>query len=174
MTRMLQIRKTMATLCLAVSMQVQVSPAAALDAATNEVVLIVSGNISVTNGPDIAQFDVKMLKQMDPVSFETSTIWTEGVQTFTGVELANLLEQLGVRGGLLRASAVNDYVVDIPVSDAVEGGPIIAYLHNGETMSLREKGPLWIVYPYDSSDAYQSELIYSRSIWQLDRIEVLP
>jgi hypothetical protein len=39
-------------------------------------------------------------------------------------------------------------------------------------MSLREKGPLWIIYPFDSSPEYQTELIYSRSIWQLNRIEV--
>ncbi len=43
---------------------------------------------------------------------------------------------------------------------------------NGETMPVRRKGPLWIVYPYDSDEAYRSEAIYSRSIWQLDRIEV--
>ena len=40
-------------------------------------------------------------------------------------------------------------------------------------MTLRDKGPLWLVYPYDADTAYQSEVIYARSVWQLDRIEVL-
>jgi hypothetical protein len=40
-------------------------------------------------------------------------------------------------------------------------------------MSVRDKGPLWVVYPFDDVPAYQSETIYSRSIWQLDRIEVV-
>jgi hypothetical protein len=88
------------------------------------------------------------------------------------VELDDLLDAIGAEGETLRAIAANDYAVDIPVADAVDGGPIIAYLRNGEAMSLREKGPLWIVYPFDSSPEYQSELIYSRSIWQLNRIEV--
>ncbi|MDP5360810.1 MAG: oxidoreductase, partial [Paracoccaceae bacterium] len=35
------------------------------------------------------------------------------------------------------------------------------------------KGPLWVVYPYDMSADYRSEVIYYRSIWQLDRIEVV-
>ncbi|MEC8574513.1 MAG: oxidoreductase, partial [Pseudomonadota bacterium] len=39
-------------------------------------------------------------------------------------------------------------------------------------MSLRDKGPLWIVYPFDSDPAYQTEAIYSRSIWQLEEITV--
>ena len=56
----------------------------------------------------------------------------------------------------------------------MEGGPIIAYMMNGEEMSVRNKGPLWLVYPYDLNHEYRSEVIYSRSIWQLDRIDVLP
>ena len=151
-----------------------VTPAHALDAATGNVILTVSGRISETNNDDVAEFDLDLLDHIKTVTFETSTIWTEGVQTFTGVELAALLEVLGVESGQLRATAVNDYAVDIPVSDAVVDGPIIAFMRNGETMSLRDKGPLWIVYPYDQSVQYQSELIYSRSIWQLDRIEVIP
>jgi hypothetical protein len=31
-----------------------------------------------------------------------------------------------------------------------------------------------VVYPYDMSTVYQSEVVYTRSVWQLDRIEVLP
>ena len=51
-----------------------------------------------------------------------------------------------------------------------DGGPIIAYERNGKEMSVRSKGPLWIVYPYDSNPSYKTEAIYSRSIWQLEGI----
>ena len=51
---------------------------------------------------------------------------------------------------------------------------VLAFLRNGDEMSVRDKGPLWVVYPYDSTPEYQSELIYSRSVWQLARIEVQP
>jgi hypothetical protein len=50
---------------------------------------------------------------------------------------------------------------------------MIAFRMNGAPMSVRDKGPLWIVYPYDSDPRFQTEIIYSRSIWQLDRLEVL-
>ena len=72
---------------------------------------------------------------------------------------------------MLRATAINNYAIEIPVSDAVNEGPIIAYLMDGKKMSVRDKGPLWIVYPYDANPDYRSEVVYSRSIWQLDRIE---
>jgi len=128
--------------------------------------------LTVTYGADVVTFDQDALEELGAVTFETETIWTEGVQTFTGVLLETLVAEFPIDDGMLIASAINDYSVEIPVSDAVEGGPIVAYLHNGEQMSVRDKGPLWIVYPYDSTPDYQAELIYSRSIWQLDRIEM--
>ncbi|MGV8984780.1 MAG: molybdopterin-dependent oxidoreductase [Cypionkella sp.] len=131
--------------------------------------------------------------QAQPVStFKTSTIWTPGPQTFQGVSLKALLETLNVTDAsndatvidattkeataieatAIEATAINDYSVTIPLSDATLDGPIIAYFANGAPMSRRGKGPLWIVYPYDSDLKYQTETIYSRSIWQLDRLSV--
>ena len=149
------------------------STAEELGQPTGTVILTVSGAISQHNSDDAAVFDFEMLSAMPAASFETTTIWTEGGQTFTGVPLTTLLDNVGAEGLRLLASAINDYQVEIPVSDAAEDGPIVAYLRNGEPMSVRNKGPLWIVYPYDLNKDYQSETIYSRSIWQLDRIEVV-
>jgi len=114
------------------------------------------------------------LEAMETVSFETSTIWTDGVQSFTGVPLSAIAASLGVRNGTLLASAVNDYTIEFPVVDAMQDGPVIAFLRNGAPMSVRNKGPLWLVYPFDSDPAFQTELAYSRSIWQMDRLAWQP
>jgi hypothetical protein len=141
----------------------------------DEVLLTVSGAIAETNTEaGEAVFDRAMLEALDPVIIETSTIWTDGVQRFRGVPLVTLLDRLGAEGTILRALALNDYAIEIPVSDAVEGGPIIAFERNDEPMSVRDKGPLWVIYPYDVVPEYKSERIYARSIWQLVSIEVLP
>ena len=144
-----------------------------LGMAQGDVLLTVSGAIETTNADGMAQFDLEMLEALDATVIDTSTIWSDGTQSFQGVSLDVLVDRLGLTGETLRATAINDYAVDIPISDAVEGGPIIAYRLNGDTLSVRDKGPLWIVYPYDSDASYRSEVIYSRSIWQLDRIVVL-
>jgi hypothetical protein len=78
-----------------------------------------------------------------------------------------------LQNGHFFASAINDYSVEIPLSDAVKGGPIIAYSIDGKEMSLRDKGPLWVIYPYDSNSDFRSEVVYLRSIWQLDRLEAV-
>jgi len=144
-----------------------------LPAPAGEVVLSVSGNVEMTNVGQTATLDLEMLEAMDTTMIETSTIWTDGTQVFQGVSLKTLVEELGIEGTMLRASAINDYTVEVPLSDAVEGGALVAYRLNGETMSVRDKGPLWIIYPYDSDADYRTEVIYSRSIWQLDRIEAI-
>jgi hypothetical protein len=130
--------------------------------------------LSVTdaNGAELKSYDLAALKALGTASFETTTIWTEGKQRFTGVPLTALFKDIGVTQGEVNAIAVNDYSVPIPVTDAVEGGPLLAFEVNGAAMSVRDKGPLWIVYPYDSKTDYQSETIYSRSIWQLNRLQL--
>lgn len=135
--------------------------------------LVVSGAISNTNVGETASFDFDMLEDLDTVTFTTKTIWTDGDQTFTGVQLSDLMELVGAEGDVIKATAINDYAVDIPREDWVDDGPIVAFLNNGETMPVRQKGPLWIVYPFDQNPEYQTEQIYSRAIWQLDRIIVL-
>jgi hypothetical protein len=139
---------------------------------TGEVVLTMTGPLEKTNGDGVARFDMAMLRALPVIEFATSTVWTEGVHTFTGVALRDLLDAVGATGDRIRAVALNDYAVEIPVSDDSEGGPILAYTIDGELMSVREQGPLWIVYPFDSNPAYRTETTYARSIWQLDRIAV--
>lgn len=144
-----------------------------LAAPNGDVILTVSGALTTTNVDGTAQFDLEMLEALDATTFDTATIWTEGVHSFTGVSLKVLADRLGLEGETLRARAINDYAIEIPTTDAVEGGPIIAYRIDGKTMSVRDKGPLWVIYPYDASADYRTEVIYSRSIWQLDRIEAV-
>lgn len=135
------------------------------------VILTVTGDVAQANSDLGAQFDLAMLQAMETVEFQTSTIWTDGPQVFRGVPLARLIEAVGAEGSVIAASALNDYTVEIPLADAVEGGPILAFEQNGKALSVRDKGPLWLVYPYDANREYQSEVIYARSIWQVKRLE---
>ena len=125
-------------------------------------------------GPDGTQtYDQTALQAFGPVSFATSTIWTEGQPTFTGVPLQTILTDAGIDQGTVSAVAINDYAVQIPVDEVTADYPIVAFQQDGQAMSVRDKGPLWVIYPYDSDPALQSEVTYARSIWQLVRIEAV-
>lgn len=153
----------------AVCLSVTLALAANLPAPSGEPLLTVRG-ANVANGA--AVFDRAMIEAMPATRITTKTIWTEGEQTFTGVTLKSLLEAVGAEGTTVRAIALNDYSVEIPMEEAMSGAPIVAYRQNGRLMPVRNKGPLWIIYPYDSSPRYRSEVIYSRSIWQLTTLAV--
>lgn len=143
-------------------------------APTGTVLLTISGDLDhqtagATNGA--VTLDLDILKSLDTKTFTTSTIWVEGDVEFTGVRLRDVLDYAGANGATIGAIASNDYKVEIPADGISADAPIVAYLMNGDEMSARGKGPLWIVYPYDADAKYRTEVIYSRSIWQLDRIE---
>ncbi|MFN7267824.1 MAG: molybdopterin-dependent oxidoreductase [Cereibacter sp.] len=143
-----------------------------LPAPQGDVILTVSGAITNTNDDGTARFDMALLDSLPQHSFATSTIWTEGVDTYEGVLLTDLLDALGATGPNLLAKALNDYEISFPVADATAEGPLLAYRTNGEPMSVREKGPIWLIFPYDDVEAFRTEQTYARSIWQLDRIVI--
>ena len=125
-----------------------------------------------SNGDGLARFDMALLDGLPRHSFATSTIWTEGVNTYEGVLLTDLLAAVGATGTNILAKALNDYEITFPVAEATVEGPLLAYRTNGEPMSVREKGPIWVIFPFDAVEAFRTEQTYARSIWQLDRIAV--
>ncbi len=138
-----------------------------------EILLTISGELAVRNSERGVQLDQQMLSRLPNQRYETTTIWTKGEQTFTGIMLKELLSWLGAKGSAIRLIALNDYAVTVPLDEIYDEAPLIAYLTNGEAMSVREKGPIWVVYPYDSSDRWRQQTSYARSVWQLSRIEVI-
>lgn len=114
------------------------------------------------------------LDEMDQVEFKTSTIWTDAEVSFSGVPLEAILEFAGAKGSSLELVALNNYSIEIPIAELEDQMPIVATRLDGAFMSVRDKGPFWLVYNYDSDKKFQTEVIYSRSIWQLNRLVVAP
>lgn len=128
------------------------------------------------NGPSVEAPLALTLEELDAlpqVSFTTSTIWTDGDVVFSGVPLKVLLADVKGDGTAVEMVALNDYKVAMPLSQIEDGAPIVATRMNGEVMSVRDKGPFWVVFPYDADAKYQTETFYSYSIWQLNRLAVV-
>lgn len=147
---------------------------APLAAPEGAVLLTVSGRIGVTNVDGAAAFDRAALDALPQHAMTTGTAWTKGVSRFRGVPLRALLDRIGApREGMLRLTALNDYTVEMPIEQITDVAPLLALDRDGSEMSVRDKGPIWLIYPYDSSPKWRSETMLSRSIWHLRLIEVL-
>lgn len=146
--------------------------ALALEAPKGRVILTVSGNITETNSDQGALFDREMLLELGVDSMDTGTPWTEGVNTFSGPRLAALLDTVGAKGESLSVTALNDYSANLPVQDAYDHNIMLVMDVNGKKMSVRDKGPIFVLYPFADDPSLNNEVIHNRSVWQVKAITV--
>lgn len=143
-----------------------------LAAPEGAVILTLTGEISRTNAPGAARFDRAMLEALGMETLVSHTNWETGPQTFEGVPVEAVLEAAGAHGSRAYCVALNDYVVEIPLSDFTDYRVLLALKMNGAYIRIRDKGPLWIVYPRDQHPELDRPEIWRRWIWQLERIEI--
>lgn len=144
----------------------------ALEQPTERIILTVSGSITNTNRADSALFDRKMLSQLPQKSITTRTPWSEGKHTYTGFSPEEFFKLIGIQGDNLSLTALNDYTVEIPVVDFVSVGAIFATHMDGVPMTIRNKGPIMVIYPFDDNPKLKIETYFGRSIWQVTEMTV--
>lgn len=136
------------------------------------VILTVSGDIANTNNAGQADFDLPMLHALGLQSLSTTTSWTDGTQNFSGIWMRTVLEAVGARGKTVEAVALNDYTYEIEIEDFSHYPVLLATKLNGNILKIRDKGPLWIVYPLDRFSETEKTIIERRMVWQLRRLIV--
>lgn len=146
--------------------------AQALDAPAERPILTISGKIGVKNAGDKARFDMKMIEALPQHSFTTRTPWYDKPVKFTGPLLSDVLAAVKASGTTVSAVAINDYKITIPMADVQKYKVIMARLLDDQPMPVREKGPLFVIYPFDSDAELRTSTYYERSIWQLKALEV--
>lgn len=137
-------------------------------APSNKPILTISGKVT----GDVVEFDREKLEALGMVAIETNTPWYKGAVKFEGVPLDKLMQSVGANGEKVVALALNDYSTEIPIEDFAKHKAILALKRDGEYMPVRDKGPLFIVYPYDQNPELRSQKYYSRSAWQVSRLVV--
>jgi hypothetical protein len=146
--------------------------AGSLPAPAEKPILTISGKISTTNKDGKAQFDRPMLEALGMTTVETTTPWYDGSVKFEGVRLDKLMDLVGASGERAVVVALNDYTSEIPLADFSKYKVILALKRNGEYMPVRDKGPLFIIYPFDSQPELKNSTYYGRSVWQVSTIDV--
>ncbi len=141
--------------------------AAALAAPTERAILTVSGKIRNFNKDDTALFDRPMLEALGMTGFETMTPWYDKKVHFEGPLMTSVMEAVGAFGDSVVATALNDYSTEIPVSDFAQYKTILALKRDGTYLTVRDKGPLFVVYPYDSNPELKQQKYFGRSAWQV-------
>lgn len=139
---------------------------------TGDIILTITGNISNTNAEGAANFDLDMLHALGLKTVRTLTSWTDGTQEFDGVLMRDVLAAVGAEGDAVEAVALNDYSFKIDTEDFEQYPVLLATTLNGQRLRVRDKGPLWIIYPRDDFIELQSQATDLKMVWQLRRLIV--
>jgi hypothetical protein len=104
----------------------------------------------------------------------TENEFANGKIAYRGPLVRDVLAQLGLDGvQQVRLIAANDYFVDIPTEDFRAYNAILAMEADGKPLSRRDKGPLWLMYPFSDHAELNDSIYMRRLIWQVVRIEAL-
>lgn len=168
----------MKTLLMAALMLFQFAWASAAFAACSlpqpegDIVLTVEGQVQKCNSGLEARFDLPMLEALPKTQVRTQNPWEQGIVTYEGVLFRDLLDYVQANGTSLSITALNDFRATMDVSDTRSIDVLLAYKRNGEYMPVREKGPLFVVFPFTDNPALSGEFRFAQSVWQVARITV--
>ncbi|USD34806.1 MULTISPECIES: hypothetical protein [Vibrio] len=144
----------------------------ALPVPEGDPILWVSGDITQSNTADGVEFDSAMIKQLEHGVIKTSNHVVSNVVEYQGPTLSALLDYVGAQGSTVKVIAWDEYVVSIPVSDIKKYGVLLATHEDGTKMTIDDKGPFFVVFPFTDHPEIQTDLFYSLSVWQVREIVI--
>lgn len=120
------------------------------------------------------QLTLEQLQAMPTVEVSTETIWTDKRHTFSAVSFKTLLEQVKAdyQGHKVTMVALNDYSIEVEIDTLIKHNAFIAFAMDGKMMRIRDKGPLWVLYPFSDQPEINTPPFQAHSIWQLKTIVV--
>ena len=136
----------------------------------NRIILEVKGAVDSAIAGDTIEFSLDQLEALGTVEVATETPWTDGKVIFEGVPISALLNHLGATGSEIEFVALDDYSVTIPTDDLAAYNPILATRRDGTPMRIRDKGPIWVIYPWTDFPELQNEENYAKAIWQVYQV----
>jgi hypothetical protein len=154
-----------------------VAPAAieagsAIPAPTEDVVLTISGNITITNVDETLALDMPTLEKLGLVKYRVTDPWLQAEATYTGVLLADVLKFAGASESVttVEVIALNDYAAEVPMAE-IEAWPVLlATQVDGHHMTIENNGPTRIIFPYDSHSDVTSAR--NMSVWNIGSLVV--
>ena len=135
-------------------------------------ILTVTGAIAPAKASGRIDFDLRELERLGLSKLTTWTPFTEGEVEFEGVLARRLMEAVGARGSEVEVRALNDYEEVIPLEDFRKYDVLLAIRMNGQLMRVRDKGPIWIVYPWSDHPELDDFATREKSVWQLNALHV--
>ena len=146
--------------------------AAPLPQPEGPVILSITGNIQNTQDGKTARLDLAQLEALKSNTFTLQTRWSDSTHSYHGPLLSAILNYVGAKGDHFRLTALNEYSIEFERHYMETYEPILALSEDEKPLSIREKGPLWLILPHHKFPELNAEQHTGRMIWQLSQIEI--
>lgn len=93
-----------------------------------------------------------------------------GTHAWQGVTVSSLIALSGRKPHSLKVAALNGYSVSVPVEDIQRFNPILSFRRDGALISVREKGPFLLIYPFNTFPELNQQIYLNRLVWQVNEI----
>lgn len=103
---------------------------------------------------------------------ETGTPWQDGRSRFEGVRMSDFLRAMGLDKGAVMITGLDGYAAEFPVEEADRYDVILADRRDGKELSIRDRGPLFVIYNFDAEKGRIGEAQHNRSVWQVVSMRV--
>lgn len=112
------------------------------------------------------------LENMGMQQVKTSTFWPDDDGIYAGPLFLDVLKRAGLdEAEAVRIRARDGFSQILPRRDWEKWPILLATRRDGKPLSLREKGPIRIIYPRDMSLELSDTVYRLRWVWLIDRIE---
>lgn len=140
---------------------------------TEEVILTVSGKIGAANVGSLIEMDLPTIESVGLVDYTVDDPFENKEITYRGVLMSDLLElwQVPADATNLHMVALNDYAVDVPLSEVRAYPVIFALQGDGVYLPVSTRGPAMLVFPYNHFE-FETSVYNDYWIWQIKSIEV--
>jgi hypothetical protein len=138
----------------------------------NEIILELSGNIQGLPLGDVIEVKRETIDKLPQKSIKTTNHVESILTLYKGPLFIDLLKAIGANGTKVTVIAWDDYLAEISVSDLTNYPVILATSENGRKLTLEDKGPLFVVFPFTDFPELRNDLYYNKSVWQIRAIEV--
>jgi len=127
--------------------------------------------LTLVNGPEELELSIDDLAAMPLTTIATENEFVDGKVVYRGPLVREVLARVGLdKAENVRFIAANDYYVDIPTQNFRDYDAILAFEADGERLSRRDKGPVWLMYPISDHPELHDPIYSRRLIWQVVKI----
>ena len=144
-----------------------------IPAPTGDVILTVTGKIGTTNTDSAIKMDLATIESVGLVDYKVLDPFQKKDTVFRGPLMGNLLDlwQVAKDATKLHVVALNDYVVDVPLSEVRKYPVVFALQQDGQYMPVSTRGPAMLVFPYNDFQ-FDQTVFNDYWAWQIKTIDV--